>query len=220
MRRGCTRAPRFCCCRTAAASSRRWQLGAPNSRSGLASPPPGCARPAPFQLLLAGEGETTLGPLTPAAQGFPRGWEGLEHPLHYTADIDRALWCKLAINGVINPLTALENCSNGALLEPRHGPILESLCAEIEAIARAAGHPLFAQPLIHQVKQVAASTAANRSSMLEDISAGRPTEIDQITGYLCRVADARGVAAPLNRQLLQEIHRLEGTHSPQPEEHP
>lgn len=56
---------------------------------------------------------------------------------------------------------------------------------------------------------MARDTAANRSSMLEDISAGRRTEIDQITGYLCQQARKYGVTAALNERLLYDIHTLE-----------
>ena len=45
-------------------------------------------------------------------------------------------------------------------------------------------------------------------SMLQDVEAGRSTEIDYITGYLLRTAERLGVNAPLNRKLYQEIIAL------------
>ena len=44
--------------------------------------------------------------------------------------------------------------------------------------------------------------------MLQDVEAGRSTEIDYITGYLLRTAERLGVNAPLNRKLYQEIIAL------------
>ena len=169
----------------------------------------GVRRLGPFQLRPAGAGETRIGPLTATAQGLPAGWNRLAHPVQEVADIRQALWQKLAINAAINPLTALYGCNNGALLEPEHEPLLNRLCLEIEQIADAADQLLFEQGLIEQVRRVARDTAANRSSMLEDISAGRRTEIDQITGYLCQQARKYGVTAALNERLLYDIHTLE-----------
>lgn len=75
LRCGCTRAPRFCCCRTAAASSRRWQLGAPNSRSGLASPPPGCAPSGALSAAAGRRGGNHPGAPDPRRSGIPQ-WMG------------------------------------------------------------------------------------------------------------------------------------------------
>jgi 2-dehydropantoate 2-reductase len=48
---------------------------------------------------------------------------------------------------------------------------------------------------------MAALTGANRSSMLQDVEAGRPTEIDAICGAVAREAERRGIAAPLNQAM-------------------
>jgi 2-dehydropantoate 2-reductase len=52
------------------------------------------------------------------------------------------------------------------------------------------------------------ATAANYSSMLQDLRAGRGTEIKYITGYLLRIAARHGVPAPHNRALMEEVRRL------------
>lgn len=172
----------------------------------------GVRRLSPFQLKLAGQGETRIGPLNPAAVQYgtlPDGWQQLEHPVIAT-DIERALWQKLAINAAINPLTALLGRPNGALLEPQYLPQLTGVCREIEAVASACGQTLFDTPLLEQVLKVARDTAENRSSMLEDFSAGRATEIEQITGFLCAEADRQRVATPLNRELLNAVVYRQG----------
>ena len=64
--------------------------------------------------------------------------------------------------------------------------------------------------LREQVLDVVANTALNRSSMLQDIESGRRSEIDYITGYLCRVAEQHGIAMPINRQLLEQLKALPG----------
>jgi 2-dehydropantoate 2-reductase len=52
-----------------------------------------------------------------------------------------------------------------------------------------------------QWRAMAALTGANRSSMLQDVEAGRPTEIDAISGAVAREGERRGVAAPLNQAM-------------------
>jgi 2-dehydropantoate 2-reductase len=55
------------------------------------------------------------------------------------------------------------------------------------------------------VADVIQGTAGNRSSMLQDVTLGRRTEIDYITGYLLHVAEQLGIDAPHNRALLETI---------------
>jgi 2-dehydropantoate 2-reductase len=55
---------------------------------------------------------------------------------------------------------------------------------------------------------MAALTGANRSSMLQDVEAGRPTEIDAISGAVAHEADRHGVEAPLNRAMTVLVSSL------------
>ena len=59
--------------------------------------------------------------------------------------------------------------------------------------------------LPEKVSQVIRATAENRSSMLQDVLAGRVTEIDYITGYLLRVAHGHGLAVPHNEAIYRSI---------------
>jgi len=62
--------------------------------------------------------------------------------------------------------------------------------------------------LPEQVAAVSRATADNRSSMLQDVLAGRGTEIEYITGHLLHLAARYGVAAPQNESLYRSICRL------------
>ena len=124
-------------------------------------------------------------------------------------EIDQALWLKLAINCAINPLTALHGCLNGELAQAGLSARVTTLCDEIIEISTAAGYAEVTADLHHQVARVIAATAANRSSMLQDVAAGRRTEIDYITGYLLRAAHRHGVAAPHNEALLRSVLELD-----------
>jgi 2-dehydropantoate 2-reductase len=155
----------------------------------------------------AGRGETRIGR---QGQREPPPWFGhwaraLE-PCVWDADIETALWAKLAVNCVINPLTAVHGCRNGELAQrPELAEHVAALCDEVAAISRAAGFGTVAASLHACVAGVIAGTANNRSSMLQDVISARQTEIDYITGFLLQEAARLGIDAPLNRALLEKI---------------
>jgi 2-dehydropantoate 2-reductase len=61
---------------------------------------------------------------------------------------------------------------------------------------------------VRQWRSMAALTGANRSSMLQDVEAGRATEIDAISGAVAREGELRGVAAPLNQAMTLLVSAL------------
>ena len=86
--------------------------------------------------------------------------------------------------------------------------LVTALVGEIAAVCVSAGYSDIANGLDNTVQEVIESTAANRSSMLQDVEAGRPTEIDYITGYLLRTAEDLNLDTPANRQIYREIKSL------------
>jgi 3-methyl-2-oxobutanoate hydroxymethyltransferase len=113
---------------------------------------------------------------------------------------ERTLWRKVAASAVINPITALLRVENGALLAPEGSAVAQlvaSVARDVAAVARAAGQSdLDAEAIVHLVRRVATQSAANQSSMLQDILRGRGTEIEDIVGPMLRVADERGLDVP------------------------
>jgi 2-dehydropantoate 2-reductase len=113
-------------------------------------------------------------------------------------DIAAVLWEKLVINVGINPLTALLLVPNGALLElPQAWEVAVAASTEAQMVARAAGLNLSGDPE-SRLRQVCTATAANRSSMLQDILAGRPTEIEALNAQVASRGHALGLATPVN----------------------
>ncbi len=115
-------------------------------------------------------------------------------------DVRTDLWAKLAVNASINPLAALAGVPNGRVVQDADlGELLEALCRETVAVARASGIPLDANDLVRRARLVARRTSGNRASMLQDLDHGRRTEIDAISGAVARAAERASVDAPLNR---------------------
>ncbi len=159
----------------------------------------------------AGRGITRLGSLrNEQAPGWFADWAAPPLSCVWESDINAAMWHKLAINCAINPLTALHRCHNGEL---GRDPVLRSqvntLCDEIAAVSHACGYTETAVTVHSAVAAVIADTAENRSSMLQDVEAGRTTEIDFITGFLVREAERLNVNTPANRALLEEVTQID-----------
>jgi 2-dehydropantoate 2-reductase len=114
-------------------------------------------------------------------------------------DAQSLIWGKLVINSAINPLTALLRVPNGELLlHPKTRKIMASLALETADVAIAEHvHLPFNNP-VSAVEDVARQTAANDSSMFQDIRRGAPTEIDAICGAVSQHGDERGIPTPYN----------------------
>lgn len=124
-----------------------------------------------------------------------------------SADLQGLLWGKLVINAAINPLTALHAVPNGALLEdPQLRKILRRTAEETAQVAGALGIRLPFDNPAEAAEAVARRTAANRSSMLQDLQRGAPTEIEAISGEIVRQAEALGLKVPHNQALLEQMH--------------
>lgn len=124
-----------------------------------------------------------------------------------SADVERLIWRKLAVNCAINPLSVVRGTTNSALLDRQEDRDLLSRAAhEVERVARARGVQLAADPAA-LVFEVARRTGANRSSMLQDVERGAPTEIEALNGALVREARRLGIPAPVNEWLYHEVTR-------------
>lgn len=117
-------------------------------------------------------------------------------------DVARLLWGKVAINAAINPVTALLRIPNGELATRL--PLRQLMGAVVDEVAQVAAtldiRLPFADPLEVAV-EVAKKTATNRSSMLQDLERGAPTEIDAICGAVVGAGEEAGVGTPINRTL-------------------
>lgn len=128
-----------------------------------------------------------------------------------SADIRRDIWLKAVVNAGINPLTALTRLPNGGLLEsPDLTALLEAVCLESAAVARASGVEIADEEAVRVALDVARNTAANRSSMLQDIERGRRTEVASINGAFVEHGRRHGVPTPLNGALLALVKAVEG----------
>ena len=163
----------------------------------------------PGRVRSAGEGTITLS-RTAGIESLAGVLQQAGFQVEFTADPSGLIWGKLVVNAAINPLTALLEVPNGALLElPTTRDLMGAVAWETATVAEAQGiHLPYTDPAL-VIEQVARRTAANRSSMLQDITRGTPTEIDAINGAIVRAADRNNVPAPVNRTLRQLVKAKE-----------
>jgi 2-dehydropantoate 2-reductase len=124
-------------------------------------------------------------------------------------DARSLVWGKLVISAAINPLTGLLRVHNGELLQrPAARLLMGELACEAAAVARAQGVNLPFEGPESAVEEVAQRTLANRSSMLQDVLRGAPTEIDAICGAIVRAGEAAGVPTPVNQVMWYLVKAL------------
>jgi 2-dehydropantoate 2-reductase len=165
------------------------------------------------ELVLAGLGETWIGaqnePHTDAAKQLVQELAAIHPRTFFANDILQRRWLKLAINCVINPLTAIYRCRNGEILHvPEIAALLQPLCHELAEVMQAEGIEITEQQLRDHVVSTAQKTAANISSMHADILARRLTEIHFMNGFIIAHAQQHKLSVPLNNELFHKICAL------------
>ncbi|MCM3626461.1 2-dehydropantoate 2-reductase [Paenibacillus glycanilyticus] len=119
------------------------------------------------------------------------------------------IYQKLLINAVINPLTAIYDATNGELPQhPSRLKLMRSLFEETIAILTADGLKPEGDDW-QRVLRVCTATAANVSSMLSDVRAGRQTEIDWINGGISTLGRYHGIPSPLNDAVTALVKQLQ-----------
>ncbi|SDR28119.1 ketopantoate reductase family protein [Natronobacterium texcoconense] len=124
-------------------------------------------------------------------------------------DMPSRLWEKLAVNAGINAITALTETENRAVLEPPADDVARAATKETARVARADGVELSNREALAAMERVAESTAANTSSMAQDLQVGRRTEIDAINGYVVDRGETLAVETPTNRLLAALVRTWE-----------
>lgn len=179
----------------------------PHCQCVFASSTEGAYREADFSVVFAGQGQNWLGtqPASPAPQWLSAlSQAGI--PAHWSATIDERLWRKLALNCAINPLTVLHDCRNGGLRA--HADEVNQLCDELQRLLITLGHTEAAQALRDSVWQVIEATAANFSSMHQDVSQRRRTEVHYLLGHAVREGSRVGLLLPRLHDTLGQLQQL------------
>jgi len=165
------------------------------------------------------KGDTTIGPFEPSpapAGEIERLAEACTRaglPTSAVADARGPQWRKLIFNAATNPVGALTGLTHGRVCENQGlRELVSGLVDEGKAVAAAQGIELDADPeelIDHAARPDVAYD--HKASMLQDVEARRPTEIDYLNGGIVRFGREHGVSAPLNEAILALVKGLEAS---------
>jgi 2-dehydropantoate 2-reductase len=131
---------------------------------------------------------------------------GLKAPVQMK--IRSELWLKLLGNAVFNPLSALTRATLGDMAQsPLVAEVVRAAMQEVDTVARRIGIEISVS--IDQRINGAARVGDHKTSMLQDLEAGRPMEIDALTGSVVELGDRLGIPVPHLRTLYSLVKLLE-----------
>ncbi len=140
-------------------------------------------------------------------------------PAEVVSDMPAVLWAKMLYNCALNPLGALAGRRYGELTaEPATRALVETVVHEIfDVLAKTdvalpwSGADAY---LAHFHETLLPPTARHESSMLQDLRARRPTEIEALCGAVERLGATHGVATPVVSSLATLVREAEAQVTP------
>jgi len=130
--------------------------------------------------------------------------------VHSSDNIEGVVWTKTLVNCGINPVGALTGLTNGEVYNNRalRGLIVR-LVEEAVQVVEALGIELTTEDPVRYAPGTAKATGDNINSMLQDLQAGKRTEIDAITGEVIRLAKENGIETPSSEAVYALVKALE-----------
>ena len=149
-----------------------------------------------WELLRLGERQ---GPASERIRRIANVWEHAGFRVQVYDDVDQLVWEKLLCNATFSGVCAVLGCTIGEVIADPHAWSVASGCArEVYAVAQARGIRLDVDDPVAYTRSYGLAIPDARPSMLLDLMAGRPCEIDVINGAIGPAARAVGLDAPFN----------------------
>ncbi len=173
----------------------------------------GALQTSPGKIGHTGKGSTWIGEADNRASGRMIEISHVLRRAGFNTNVSRniqgVIWSKAIVNSAINPASALTGAKNGALLKISSlRNLSEKVVDESYKVARAKGVQVSPNPR-RLLKRILKLASSNRSSMLQDLQAGRRTEIHQLNGQIVKEGRRLKVATPYNTLLLNLISGIE-----------
>lgn len=169
----------------------------------------------PGRVVHPAEQATLVGSFADDGDCAPRLAEALESAGLTTtvaSPVRPEIWKKLILNAATLPSSALTGMTAGELGACEHTVALATeTTREAVAVAQALGYEIDFAERMTAILELLPKAGPSKASMLQDVEAGRRTEIDVINGAVVKAADEAGVPVPVNRALVQLIKGWETT---------
>ncbi len=150
---------------------------------------------------LAGESDLVV-PEDKDGRDFAALLDGTQMRILFSDDFHTLAWRKLLINAAANSITALTQQRQAVLRRPDMKELCLAILAEAEAVARADGAKLRSDEAAQIMATLMTYPSDAGTSMYFDRLAGRPLEIEAITGAVVAAAERHLIPVPINRALL------------------
>lgn len=148
--------------------------------------------------------------ITKITEAFTKA--GLKSPI--LENVRAEMWLKLWGNLTFNPISALTHATLQDICEDPHGKALAAqMMKEAQAVAEHLGIT-FRVPLEKRIEG-ARKVGKHKTSMLQDVEAGRPVEIDALVGSVVELGDLTGIPVPTIRAVFQAVKLLDKTYTEQ-----
>jgi len=127
-------------------------------------------------------------------------------------DMIRSLWFKFMVNVGANQASAVLRANYGALRSsPEAKNLMESAMREVIALAAALKVDLSDKDIGEWYKVLEGLNPEGKTSMFQDVEAGRKTEVEMLAGTVSALGKRQGVATPVNQKLFDELKRIEAS---------
>jgi 2-dehydropantoate 2-reductase len=155
-------------------------------------------------------GEAENSTLSPKVLRVKRAFEtvGVNHEI--PVDMKRMLWWKFMINVGVNQASAVLRAPYGVFhTDPDAQALMESLMQEAVTLAQASGVSLTQKDIQDWYPVLRTLSPDGKTSMLQDVEAGRPTEVDVFGGKVLSLGFQLDIPTPVNRTIVQIIKVME-----------
>lgn len=133
---------------------------------------------------------------------------GIAHTIPH--DMVRALWFKYMINVGVNQVSAVMGLTYGAIrASTKAKEMMDAAMREVISIAHALQINLSENDLVEWYSVLDTLGASGKTSMLQDVEAGRKTEVEMLAGTVINLGKAQGITTPVNQQLFDALKRIE-----------
>lgn len=170
----------------------------------------------PGQIHSAGAGAThimaILGQRTPSLERIAAALDQAGLNCDIDENVEATIWEKVAFNAALNAMTAVARSPVKVIADSEHGrDLVKQVVEEVLSVARAKGIPVNSAAVEASITMALRDHREHQPSMVQDLLAGRRTEIDSINGAVVRQAAELNIPVPITETLWRLVKLIESS---------
>lgn len=161
-----------------------------------------------------GKGKTNIGMLVPDKENIlekvKECFDSCGFDTHIYSNIQQLIWDKLFTNVSLSALTGVLQVPMGYIANDEYAwSMAVTLIKEAMAVAKAMGLEFDEAEMIERVKNTSLGSPEGRTSIYTDLSKGRPTEVNTISGAVVKAGEKAGIPVPSHKMIVNMVHAME-----------